>query len=58
MSETAAHKSTDHQRPTEDRDTPSDRAKEIDAAVDTIRADARRAPRTYARDAEVPGGGE
>lgn len=40
------------QQPTEDRATP------LDAAVEAIRADARRAPRTYARDSEVPGGGE
>lgn len=45
-------KTNDRQRPTEDRATP------LDAAVEAIRSDARRAPRTYARDSEVPGGGE
>lgn len=42
----------DRQRPIEDRADP------IADAAEAIRADARRAPKTYARDAEVPGGGE
>lgn len=56
MSKTAAPKTDETQRPTESR--TFDRATPLDEAADAIRADARRAPRTYARDVEVPGGGE
>ena len=47
-----APKTAQTEVPTEARTTP------LDQAAEAIRADARRAPRTYARDVEVPGGGE
>ena len=52
MSKSAAPAVPHRKRPIEDRADP------ITAAADVIRADARRAPKTYARDSEVPGGGE
>jgi hypothetical protein len=57
MNKTA--KSSDRQRRSidvfGDRADPAD---PIEAVAEVIRADARRAPKTYARDSEVPGGGE